>query len=57
MKSGDKVYAAREGIVVRVIDSFKIRGRREALRKRANNILILHDDGTLASYTHLMFKP
>ena len=52
---GEPVYAAREGIVVKVVDWFTKRGG-PALRNAANRIVILHKDGTMASYVHLRPK-
>lgn len=52
---GEFVYAARGGIVVKAIDWFTKKGGPE-LRNSANRIVILHDDGTLATYAHLDYK-
>lgn len=52
---GEKVYAAREGIVVKVIDWFTKQGGEE-LKHAANKIVILHSDGTMATYAHLDYK-
>jgi hypothetical protein len=52
---GEAVFAAREGVVVRAIDWFTKRGGPE-LRNAANRIVILHDDGTIASYVHLDYR-
>ena len=52
---GEPVYAAREGIVIKVIDWFTKQGGTE-LRNAANRIIILHSDGTFASYVHLDYK-
>ena len=52
---GEPVYAARDGIVVKVIDWFTKQGGKE-LRNSANRIVILHSDGTLGSYVHLDYK-
>ncbi len=52
---GEPVYAARGGTVVRVIDWFTKQGGEE-LRNAANRIIILHDDGTIASYVHLDYQ-
>jgi len=52
---GESVYAAREGTVVKVIDWFTKQGRKELI-DAANKIIILHSDGTLASYAHLDYK-
>jgi murein DD-endopeptidase MepM/ murein hydrolase activator NlpD len=39
--------------VVRAIEHFKEGGTEERLKKRANAIFILHEDGTIARYLHL----
>ncbi|SHI62605.1 M23 family metallopeptidase [Aquimarina spongiae] len=52
LEIGEPVYAAREGLVVKVQSKFKESGGKEFLYK-ANRIIILHDDGTTASYVHL----
>ena len=49
---GDTIYAAREGIVVKTKSDSKERGGRDMIDK-ANEVRILHPDGTLASYVHL----
>ncbi|NER15492.1 peptidoglycan DD-metalloendopeptidase family protein [Leptobacterium flavescens] len=50
---GDTIYAAREGIIVRIKDQFNERGGRDFIDK-ANLITVLHDDGTTAAYVHLV---
>lgn len=52
MPVGTKIVAAREGVVVYTLDQFKKSGGKE-FKKKANKIVILHDDGTFASYSHL----
>lgn len=49
------MYAAREGLVVKVIDWFTKQGGTK-LVKAANKIVIMHPDGTLGTYAHLHFK-
>jgi hypothetical protein len=56
MRTGEKVYAAREGIVVFALDHFTEGGKRKELTRKANKIVILHTDGTLGAYAHLMHK-
>ena len=53
MPEGTPVHAAREGVVVAVCDSNRVGGIDEALRERANYVLVAHADGTIASYVHL----
>lgn len=52
---GETVFAAREGTVVKVIDWFSKQGGKELINA-ANKIVILHSDGTLATYVHLDYK-
>ena len=52
---GEPVHAAREGLVVQVIDWFTEHGDKSFIKK-ANRIVVLHDDGTIASYVHLNYK-
>ena len=55
MPIGDTVCAARDGIVVRMIDKYTENGGPE-YRTKANQVVILHEDGTLAFYVHLDHK-
>ena len=55
MPVGTKVYAAREGQVIKVIDWFTKHGG-QAYVNKANKIIILHKDGTMASYVHLDYQ-
>ncbi len=55
LEVGEPVYAARGGLVIKVIDWFTKQGGKELI-KAANRIVILHDDGTMASYVHLDYK-
>lgn len=52
---GEPVFAAREGTVVKVVNWFSKKGGKELI-DAANKIVILHSDGTLASYVHLDYK-
>ncbi len=56
MRTGDRVYAAREGVVIYAVGHFTEGGKRKELTYKANKIVILHSDGTLAAYAHLMHK-
>ena len=49
---GDTIVAARNGYVVRVLSHFTERGGKSYVDK-ANQIVIVHDDGTFAYYVHL----
>lgn len=55
LEVGEPVYAAREGLVIKVIDWFTKQGGKELINA-ANRIVILHADGTMASYVHLSYK-
>ena len=51
---GTPVIAARAGLVMQVEDDFEGAGlNREKFVTRANQVRILHDDGTMAVYAHL----
>lgn len=51
---GTPVIAAREGVVMQVEDDFEGAGlNREKFGARANQVRILHADGTMAVYAHL----
>lgn len=56
MPEGTEVRAARDGIVAFTQDKFTEGGEDVKLRDRANEILIVHDDGTLAQYLHLQAR-
>nr|WP_321233457.1 M23 family metallopeptidase [uncultured Psychroserpens sp.] len=49
---GDTIVAARSGRVIRTVDHFTEHGGK-AYRDKANQIIVYHDDGTLAFYVHL----
>lgn len=51
---GTEIMAARAGIVADVEDGFVMDGTNSYFADKANNIKILHDDGTLAVYAHLL---
>ncbi|MBN1560162.1 M23 family metallopeptidase [candidate division KSB1 bacterium] len=53
MPVGTPVHAAREGVVMDVIDNYSAGGEAEYLKKEANSIEILHPDGTIGRYSHL----
>ena len=55
LEIGEPVHAAREGIVIKVEEEFTKAGGKELLYE-ANRIIILHDDGTTASYVHLDYQ-
>ncbi|MEP6846892.1 MAG: M23 family metallopeptidase [Panacibacter sp.] len=53
MKPGTEVYAARDGIVIRLEEQHDKGGRNKKYRKDANLVVIQHDDGSKAGYWHL----
>jgi murein DD-endopeptidase MepM/ murein hydrolase activator NlpD len=54
MPIGTPVLAARAGTVMDVEEDFNIGGTdKDRFAERANRVLILHDDGTMAVYAHI----
>lgn len=53
MPVGSPVLAARDGTVARVRDGFTEGGLDAKYVMRANDVVVLHTDGTFAIYTHL----
>jgi murein DD-endopeptidase MepM/ murein hydrolase activator NlpD len=53
MKRGTKIYAAREGIVVRLKEDSDRGGWGRKYRPYGNNLVIQHPDGSRAGYWHL----
>jgi len=53
MKRGTKIFAAREGVVIRVKEDSDKGGLNKKYRAFGNNIVIQHDDGTRAGYWHI----
>ena len=53
MKTGQKVCAIRDGLVVKVKEHFSKGGSNKKYRDFANLIIIAHKDGTFAQYVHL----
>lgn len=51
---GSQILAARDGLVVEVEDSFVMDGTNEYFADKANSVKVLHSDGTIAVYAHLM---
>lgn len=56
LKVGEKVLAAREGIVVQVVDIHTQSCPTISCAKYNNKILVMHSDGTFADYAHLKYK-
>lgn len=53
MPEGTPIFAAREGVVVNVVDNYRRGGTAAHFKKLANRIHILHDDGSIGRYLHL----
>ena len=53
MKRGTKVFAARDGVVVRVKENSDKGGLNKKYLRDANNIVIEHNDGSRSGYWHL----
>ncbi|RYY98942.1 MAG: M23 family metallopeptidase [Chitinophagaceae bacterium] len=53
MKVGTPVLAARDGVVVRAVDSFSGHGLRKYYVGRSNVVVIRHSDGSNLLYGHL----
>jgi murein DD-endopeptidase MepM/ murein hydrolase activator NlpD len=56
MKTGTKIYAAREGVVVKTKSNSNRGGNSKEFRSSGNYVTIAHSDGTLATYYHLKQK-
>lgn len=53
MRTGTPIYAARGGVVTSVQQEFKKGGVNKKYYRRANAIVIRHEDGSNAMYAHL----
>jgi murein DD-endopeptidase MepM/ murein hydrolase activator NlpD len=53
MPIGTPILAARGGRVMQAEDNFRGGGKQKRYLTRANQVRILHDDGTMAVYAHL----
>lgn len=56
MPMGTKIYAAREGVVVMIEESFEKSCTKPECAKQNNYILVYQPDGTFAEYTHIKKK-
>ena len=56
MPVGEKICAAREGLVVKVKSDSREGGPAPKYQGKDNHIVVLHDDGTLAYYVHLEYE-
>lgn len=56
MPVGEKICAAREGLVVKVKSNSREGGPAPKYKGKDNHIVVLHKDGTLAYYVHLDYE-
>ena len=56
MPEGTKIYAAREGVVVKTKSNSHLGGYDKKYASSGNYVRILHNDGTLATYYHLKYR-
>ena len=56
MKQGTPVRAAREGLVIAVVQRFSESCWSDACRDKANYVLVYHSDGTIGDYSHLQYN-
>lgn len=54
LQVGDTVCAARDGIVVGMIEGYDVGGKRKKFRPFANFISLYHEDGVITQYVHLV---
>lgn len=56
MPIATKILAARDGIVIKVIDTYNKQCNTQECEKYNNLIYVYHDDGTIAEYVHIKLK-
>jgi len=56
MPEGTEILAARDGLVVEVVQHNSISCLQEDCKKFNNYIVVMHDDSTFASYAHIKFQ-
>lgn len=56
MKKGSLIAAARNGVVVRVVEEYKKGGISKKHLSGANQVIIRHNDGSQAIYGHLQYN-
>lgn len=56
MKKGSVVTAARGGVVVKVEQGYTKGGVNKKYYRKANQVIMLHSDGSQAYYGHLQYK-
>jgi len=54
MEIGDTICAIRDGIVGYLFEDSDVGGKGDAYMPYSNTVMILHSDGTIAQYSHLM---
>lgn len=54
MNVGSNIHAAREGIVMMVKDDYHMGGVDQFFLDKANQVAVLHDDGSIAIYGHIL---
>lgn len=53
MPEGTPIYSARSGIVVELEEGFSEGGAEKYYEDKANYVMVVHNDGTFAEYSHL----
>lgn len=56
LNTGDKIFAAREGLAIEVVENNTKSCSDISCAKFNNRIIIMHSDGTFAEYSHLKFQ-
>lgn len=56
MPEGSYVAAARGGVVGLVVERHKTGGEKPSLKTKGNQIMVCHDDGSIAAYAHLQYQ-
>ena len=56
VKKGTPIYASRDGIVNKTIDTNRRGGPQKKFLKQGNHIIIKHADDTYAAYWHLLYS-
>lgn len=54
LQVGDTICAARDGVVVGVIEGYNVGGKKSKYRPFANFISLYHEDGVITQYVHLV---
>lgn len=53
LPAGSVILAARAGVVRRIVDRFEVDGTEPLNGRRVNQVVVVHDDGTFATYSEL----